>query len=102
MQLAELPVMLKEMNARHFIISGYVQGVGFRWFTLRRARSLGLDGWVRNCSDGTVEVWAEGEETALDALEASLKGGPPGARVRDLRTESAVPTHSGGGFDVTY
>ncbi len=102
MQLAELPVMLKEMNARHFIISGYVQGVGFRWFTLRRARFLGLDGWVRNCSDGTVEVWAEGSEDALDSLEASLKGGPPGASVRDVRIESAEATCAGGGFDVTY
>lgn len=52
--------------------------------------------------DGTVEVWAEGEKTALNALEASLKGGPPGARVRDVQMEEAATTGTFSGFDVTY
>lgn len=56
--------------------------VGFRYFVLREARALGLTGWVRNGKDGrTVEVVAEGEETALRKLEAALREGPSMARV---------------------
>ena len=90
------------MSARHFIISGRVQGVGFRWFVMRRARSLSLGGWVRNLDDGKVEAWAEGSEDGLDALEAALKSGPPGAVVRGLRSEPAAATGAYIDFDVTF
>jgi len=90
------------MIARHFFVSGRVQGVGFRWFTMHRARALDLDGWVRNTPDGRVEVWAEGSESAVDALEAALKGGPPGAMVRSVSADAAEPRLQGRGFDVTF
>ncbi len=90
------------MAARHFIVTGYVQGVGFRWFTMRRARSLGLCGWVRNLPDGSVEVWAEGEESDLDSLESALKGGPSGSRVKFVEVRPAMATGSYVGFDVTF
>lgn len=57
------------MKHLHLIIHGNVQGVGFRWSTMREAQKLRLVGWVKNKSDGTVEVVAEGEEGALNKLK---------------------------------
>jgi acylphosphatase len=64
-----------------FRISGRVQGVGFRWYTVRLARELGLRGFVRNCADGTVEVRAAGPASALARLRQDLLEGPPFSRV---------------------
>lgn len=69
----------------HVIVSGRVQGVGFRYFVRQHARSLDLRGWVANRPDGTVEVAAEGAPEAVDALRDLLREGPPGARVDELR-----------------
>lgn len=66
-------------------VTGRVQGVGFRYWTVQQASSLGLVGWVMNADDErTVEVVAEGAPVALDALERLLRSGPPGARVDRL------------------
>jgi DNA ligase D-like protein (predicted 3'-phosphoesterase) len=65
-------------------VTGDVQGVGFRQATSRRARELGLNGWVRNMPDGSVAVHAEGAGDATDALLAFLRQGPPGARVSSV------------------
>jgi DNA ligase D-like protein (predicted 3'-phosphoesterase) len=65
-------------------IAGTVQGVGFREATRRRAHELGVMGWVRNADDGTVAVHAEGPPDALDAFEAFLSAGPPGAAITDV------------------
>ncbi|MFI4991924.1 MAG: DNA polymerase ligase N-terminal domain-containing protein [Solirubrobacterales bacterium] len=69
------------------IVSGIVQGVGFRESTRRRACKLGVLGWVRNGDDGTVAVHAEGEPGAVDELLAFLRMGPRGANVRVLEVE---------------
>jgi DNA ligase D-like protein (predicted 3'-phosphoesterase) len=69
------------------LVSGAVQGVGFRESTRRRARKLGVLGWVRNEDDGTVAVHAEGERGALDELVAFLRKGPRGAKVRDVELD---------------
>lgn len=69
-------------------VHGRVQGVGFREATLRRARDLGLLGWVRNEDDGTVRVHAEGDAAALAELEAFLAAGPPAAHVERVETEA--------------
>ena len=90
------------MKARRFVITGRVQGVGFRWYTMRKARSLGLAGWVRNLRDGSVEVWAEGDPAMLDALESELSAGPPGAVVRNVASEDSSPTGSHRGFEVSF
>jgi acylphosphatase len=66
------------------VVSGLVQGVGFRWATVRQARALGLRGVVRNLADGRVEVEAEGEESRLARLQAWLAQGPAGAHVRSV------------------
>jgi acylphosphatase len=62
--------------ARQFIISGKVQGVGYRYFALRAARHCGVKGTVRNVTGGTVEVAAEGEPASLDAFRVELERGP--------------------------
>lgn len=67
-----------------YVVSGRVQGVGFRWFVLREATLLGLAGYVRNLGDGTVEVVALGSLPALASLEEALGRGPPAARVHGV------------------
>ena len=81
-------------------VRGTVQGVGFRWFTLRQARALGLSGWVANERDGSVRVVAEGPPETLDRLAALLRDGPSGARVSDVEQDRLPASGSFNGFDV--
>ena len=83
------------MPARRYLVSGLVQGVGFRWFVGRHAERLGVTGFARNLADGRVEVVAAGSETALDALETELRRGPAGARVDDLARSEASEADAG-------
>lgn len=69
------------MIARRFVISGHVQGVGYRFFTREVAAREGLGGFVRNRADGRVEVEAVGDQAALQRFERALHQGPPGGRV---------------------
>jgi acylphosphatase len=74
-----------------FVVSGVVQGVGFRWFVARHARVLGLGGYARNLPDGRVEVVAGGGASdALGRLEALLRAGPAHARVDRLERQDDV------------
>ena len=73
------------MKAVHAIVSGVVQGVGFRFFVEREARARGLYGWVRNRRDGTVETVIAGADAAVDEMLAQLHRGPPGADVTAVR-----------------
>lgn len=66
---------------RRYLVSGRVQGVGFRWWVRNRAMELGLGGWVSNLADGRVEVVAGGEEGQLTVLEDGLQHGPRFAQV---------------------
>jgi acylphosphatase len=66
------------------VVRGRVQGVGFRYFVIERARDLGLDGWVANEADGSVRCQAEGARSSLDALVTALWTGPSGAWVDDV------------------
>ena len=78
------------MLARRYIVSGRVQGVGFRWFVDHEARQLGVTGYVRNNIDGSVEVLAQGTEQQLNALGKKLQEGPRAARVDRLHETDAV------------
>jgi acylphosphatase len=82
------------MPARHYLISGHVQGVGFRYAMAVEARHLGLSGWVRNRGYDSVEAVASGEPAALDALDRWARRGPPAARVFavDVRPATAAET----------
>ncbi len=84
--------------ARRFVLSGRVQGVGFRWFTMERAAVEGITGWVCNRPDGDVEVLAEGEAEALARFELAIRQGPPRARVDDVETEILAPAGRFAGF----
>jgi len=66
------------------MISGRVQGVGFRYFTQNAAVREGVAGWVENLPDGRVEVFVEGDEDAVTRVERAIRSGPPGARVDNV------------------
>ena len=71
----------------HLLVSGRVQGVGMRAWVLRRARELGLRGWVRNCRDGSVELEAAGPAHLLARLRELLSDGPALAHVTTVQEE---------------
>lgn len=85
-----------------FLVSGFVQGVGFRWFVARHARALGLTGFARNLPDGRVEVVASGSDgAALDRLEERLRAGPAHAQVERVERENDVTINVPlGSFDI--
>jgi acylphosphatase len=86
--------------ARRYLISGRVQGVGFRYFIEARAHGEGVHGWVRNLADGRVETMIEGDRASVDRLEAALHRGPNGAEVDDVTIEDVAPTGRATGFSI--
>ena len=72
----------------HCFVSGRVQGVCFRMSTEQQAKILGLTGWVRNLSDGRVEVMASGESALIDDLQAWLSHGPTMAKVLNVESHT--------------
>ena len=87
--------------ARRYLVSGRVQGVGFRYFAHAAASREGLHGWVRNLPDGRLEAAAEGDAVAIERFERALRHGPPGARVEHLDIEHTAPDGRDSGFTVT-
>jgi acylphosphatase len=81
---------MPDLQTRRYLISGRVQGVGFRWFVEREAALIGITGWVRNCDNGDVEVMATGSREQHDTLRRRLQAGPRAARVDGVH-ESAAP-----------
>jgi acylphosphatase len=86
--------------ARRYLISGRVQGVGFRVFAEAQAAVEGLHGWVRNLPNGGVEVLFEGDAESVDRAEAKLRRGPAGARIQDVTVEEIVPSGRATGFSI--
>jgi acylphosphatase len=80
------------LTARRFVVSGRVQGVGFRAFVYDRALQLGVSGWARNLPDGRVEVMAEGDAEAMETFEIGLRRGPWHARVDEVEVDVLTPT----------
>jgi acylphosphatase len=78
--------------ARRLVVSGRVQGVGFRYFTRDAAAREGVTGWVTNRADGCVEMYIEGESDAVTRVERAVRRGPPGARVDDVRADAEEPS----------
>jgi acylphosphatase len=83
---------------RHYLLSGRVQGVGFRFFTSAAARREGIHGWVRNLPGGRVEIAAEGDREALDRFERTVRQGPSAARVEHVE----VADVGAGGRDIGF
>ncbi len=77
--------MMQDRKSVKWLLSGRVQGVGFRWFVFRRANELGIHGWARNLPDGRVEVVGVAEQPDLDRFEQFLRQGPTLARVDDVQ-----------------
>jgi len=86
--------------ARRFVVSGRVQGVGFRMFVSDAAHVEGLTGWVLNRADGTVEVLAEGDREAVRRFEARLRRGPAGARIERVDADDDTPSGRASGFTI--
>ena len=86
----------------HIIVSGVVQGVGYRMFVIRTARKLGLTGRVRNLHSGQVEIETEGHRGVIEILIKELYTGNPWASVRDVHTEWGSYTGRYASFDVDY
>lgn len=91
--------MAAEITSLKLRIEGLVQGVGYRAFAATEARKLGLNGWVRNRSDNTVETLVSGETQKVEAFVAACGRGPVGARVTSIELKSVAPPAEVG-FDV--
>jgi acylphosphatase len=83
-------------------VYGKVQGVGFRYYTLRQANKLGVKGWVRNVQDGTVEIVAQGDPASLDRLSAAVKQGSPASEVKRIHVEEIDGMNRYSSFQVKY
>ncbi|MFA9440402.1 acylphosphatase [Uliginosibacterium sp. sgz301328] len=81
--------------SRHLVIRGRVQGVGFRWTMQRQAEALGVDGWVRNKRDGTVESLVCGPQQAVAAMIDWAMHGPAGAKVEEVEVEDSTEIATG-------
>jgi acylphosphatase len=86
----------------HAYVNGWVQGVGYRYFVINNALALGLHGYVRNLSDGSVEVLAQGTRPKLERLLTLLQRGPAAAEVNEIRPHWGSPTEHLSGFHVRW
>jgi acylphosphatase len=87
------------MMAIRFIVTGRVQGVGYRYFVMREADALGITGFARNLPDGSVEVVSEGSEGALEIFAGRLAQGPAFATVESVE-RSEAPSPKTGSFSI--
>ncbi|MFP4380131.1 MAG: acylphosphatase [Candidatus Sumerlaeia bacterium] len=90
------------MDRKKLRISGRVQGVGFRYYTQNTAQKMGVTGWVRNASDGTVEAEAQADKETLERFIGKVRKGPPASSV-DKIDASKSSVHKGeSGFRISY
>lgn len=83
-------LVMANLETRRYVVSGRVQGVGFRWFVEREAAEIGITGWVRNTQNGDVEIMATGSREQLSSLRQKLQQGPRASRVDEI-SESDAP-----------
>ncbi|NLO91859.1 MAG: acylphosphatase [Elusimicrobia bacterium] len=88
------------MKRLQLLISGRVQGVGFRWFVRETATSVGASGWVKNESDGTVSAEAQAPEEILEELLRQLHAGNGWARVKEIRAAALPVSDNETGFEI--
>lgn len=91
--------MSNQVSAR-LVISGRVQGVSFRYYTRETALNEGVQGWVRNCLDGTVEALVQGDPPAVERVISWCRQGPPAAEVTKVQTEWLDAVEACLGFDI--
>jgi len=97
--LARTAASHTDNRAARFLVNGRVQGVGYRYFVLREAQALGIDGYVRNLADGSVEVVAQAPEGTLLVLARRLADGPAFAEVTSIERDE-VPALRATGFTI--
>jgi acylphosphatase len=90
------------MKTYHYTISGRVQGVAFRHYTVHEAERLGISGTVRNMYNGDVEVYAQGAEAEIAQFEQFLHIGPRSARVEKVEREVLDQDEVFRGFDISW
>lgn len=90
------------MQRKRVIVSGRVQGVGYRYFCLDEASALGLSGWARNLRDGDVEIEVQGEGRNLDDFLRKLSQGPVLSRVADVKEEDMPALEGETGFSIRH
>jgi acylphosphatase len=83
--------MSDDLTSLRLRVEGFVQAVGYRNFIIEEANRLGLDGWVRNRADGTVEILASGETKSIEALVAASMRGPAGSKIKNVELHNAEP-----------
>ena len=86
--------------AKRFVVSGRVQGVGFRYYVQDHASVEGVHGYVQNLPDGRVEAFVEGDEDSVLRVERAIRRGPSGARVEEVIADAAAPTGRATGFAI--
>src|SRR2546422_9294132 len=101
-RLAGIILVLPMRIARQFLVSGRVQGVGFRYYVQDVATREGVTGYVRNLPDGRVEAHVEGDADAVTRVERAIRSGPAGARVEYVDTEVLPPSGHYKSFRVTH
>jgi len=84
------------------IVSGRVQGVGFRYYTQKQAQIFGLKGWVRNTADGSVKVMVQGDKEVIDTFIDYLRIGPTLSRVTNISTAPVEPGENFTDFSIRY
>jgi acylphosphatase len=97
---AEAPPRTVTDISRRYLISGRVQGVGFRYFVQEAGQREGVRGWVRNLADGRVEAFAVGSPDAIERFEARVRNGSAMSRVADVDVVDAPPGFDGADFEV--
>jgi acylphosphatase len=90
------------MEARRWIVSGRVQGVGYRYYARQAAQMLGVRGWIRNLPEGGCELQVAGSAELLQRFHAELMRGPRGSRVDDIAEERLVQVPDWHGFQIVF
>lgn len=90
------------MKRYHLYIRGYVQQVGFRWYTRKIAEETGISGWVKNLADGRVEVVAEGENSNLISFLQKIRSGYLGKNISGINKSDEPYTGKFTSFDIAF
>ncbi|HDR04206.1 MAG TPA: acylphosphatase [Candidatus Marinimicrobia bacterium] len=91
---------MDEKTTKEIIVSGRVQMVGFRWFTIQQAAAYGICGWVRNLPNGSVQILAQGKADAIAAFEDQVRKGPFHARVDQFLSENISQSPDYENFEI--
>ena len=92
--------MKNQMKTYKIIVSGSVQGVGYRFFSLRHANSLKINGYCQNLSNGNVEIYCQGEKNLIESFIEKLKQGPSYSNVQNVKTEEMLTEKTFHSFEI--